>query len=103
MKGIKLLLSKNGVFVIECNYWGGMVDNINYSLIYHDHFSYFSIEPWIKFAKKYNMHVFDAIVTPAQGGSLRLFLSNKKRSVTKRCNQLILKEKQTNLNSLKNP
>ena len=47
------------------------------------------------------MHVFDAIVTPAQGGSLRLFLSNKKRSVTKRCNQLILKEKQTNLNSLK--
>lgn len=100
MKGIKLLLSKNGVFVIECNYWGGMVDNINYSLIYHDHFSYFSIEPWIKFANKYNMHVFDAVITPAQGGSLRLFLSNKKRIVTRRCNQLIHKEKQSNLNSL---
>ena len=29
----------------------GMVDNINYSLIYHDHFSYFSVEPWLKFIK----------------------------------------------------
>ena len=51
MLGVQNLLSDDGVFVIECNYWGGMVKNTNYSLIYHDHFSYFSVEVWKKFSK----------------------------------------------------
>lgn len=38
MRGVKALLSTEGVFIVECNYWGGMVSNTNYSLIYHDHF-----------------------------------------------------------------
>ena len=43
MNGVHNLLKDDGVFIIECNYWGEMVKNFNYSLIYHDHFSYFSI------------------------------------------------------------
>jgi len=97
--GVKTLLSDDGVFVLECNYWGGMVKNTNYSLIYHDHFSYFSIKPWIKFAKKYGMTPFDAVVTPAQGGSLRLFLSKKKMKKTKRYKDLMNEENNSNLNS----
>ena len=92
MLGVKNLLTDDGIFVIECNYWGGMVKNTNYSLIYHDHFSYFSIKPWISFAKKYKMFPFDAIVTPAQGGSLRLFLSKKKLKRTKRFSNLLSEE-----------
>ena len=57
---------------------GSMVKNTNYSLIYHDHFSYFTVKVWENFSKKYGLHAFDATVTPAQGGSLRLFLSKKK-------------------------
>jgi hypothetical protein len=101
MKGIEVLLDDNGVFVIECNYWGGMVKNTNYSLIYHDHFSYFSVQPWISFSKKYGMKPFDALVTPAQGGSLRLFLSKKNRPKTKRFKELLSEEKKTKLNSKK--
>ena len=47
MSGVQNLLTDDGIFVVECNYWGGMVKNTNYSLIYHDHFSYYSIKPWI--------------------------------------------------------
>lgn len=100
MTGVTDLLSDNGVFVIECNYWGGMVNNINYSLIYHDHFSYFSAKVWLNFAKKYKLKVFDAIVTPAQGGSLRIFLSKNNRKITSRLKRLLTKEKKENLNSL---
>ena len=100
-KGVANLLSKNGVFVLECNYWGGMVKNTNYSLIYHDHFSYFTIQVWEKFTKKYGLFPFDAVVTPSQGGSLRLFLSKKKRKLTKKYKSLIKFEKKTNLNSFK--
>lgn len=97
--GVYDLLDKNGVFIIECNYWGGMVKNTNYSLIYHDHYSYFSLKVWIDFAKKYKLNVFDATVTPAQGGSLRLYLSKNKRKMTKRCKNLLNEENKTKLNS----
>ena len=99
IEGIDILLKKDGVFIIECNYWGGMIDNINYSLIYHDHFSYFTVEVWNKFLKRYNMQAFDATVTPAQGGSLRLFISKDKRKKTQRYLNLLKKEKNTKLNT----
>jgi hypothetical protein len=101
MEGVESLLKDDGVFVVECNYWGEMADKTNYSLIYHDHFSYFSIDVWNKFAKKYKMNVFDATVTSAQGGSLRIFISKNKRKKTKRYKVLLLKEKLINLNSFK--
>ena len=77
MDGVNNLLKKDGIFVVECNYWGGMVDNINYSLIYRS-LSYFSLSTFSNFAKKHKLYAFDAVVTPAQEGSLRIFMSKKK-------------------------
>lgn len=99
LKGVKELLSSEGIFVVECNYWGGMVKNKNYSLIYHDHFSYFSLKNWEDMAKMYGMEVFDAWVTPAQGGSLRVFLAKNKQLKTKRYHLLHNEEDSANLNS----
>jgi hypothetical protein len=99
MRGVTELLTDDGVLALECNYWGAMVKNKNYSLIYHDHFSYFSLQTWINFAKKFGLRVFDAIVTPSQGGSLRLFIDRRKKEVTDRCLQLSEEETMTNLNS----
>ena len=45
------------------------------------------------------MYPFDAVVTPAQGGSLRFFLSKKKIKKTKRFNNLLNEEIENNLNS----
>jgi len=98
MKGVKELLTDDGVFIVECNYWGGMVDNKNYSLVYHDHFSYFSVQDWCNIGDMYGLNVFDAIVTPAQGGSLRIFMG-KNIDATERCQELYKREKETNLNS----
>lgn len=74
MDGVNSLLADDGVFVVEANYWGGMVKNKNYALIYHDHYNFFTLEVWETFLKMFGMRVFDAEVTPAQGGSLRLFI-----------------------------
>lgn len=100
VSGVYDLLDTNGVFVVECNYWGAMVNQTNYSLIYHDHYSYFSLKVWIDFVKKYKMQVFDATVTPAQGGSLRLFISKNKRALTERFKKLLMEENRSNLNSI---
>ena len=97
MRGIKALLDKNGVFVLECNYWGGMVKNKNYSLIYHDHYSYFTLKNWVDIANQYNLKIIDALITPAQGGSLRAFLSNNtKDEVSSRVEELLKEEQGLN-------
>ena len=99
LRGVEALLTKNGVFIIECNYWGGMVKNRNYSLIYHDHYSYFTIKDWFHASIRHGLKPFDAIVTPAQGGSLRIFLDRGQRDRTDRLTKLILEEEETNLSS----
>lgn len=99
MDGVALLLAEGGVFAVECNYWGGMVKNKNYALIYHDHFSYFSLKNWMDFAAKYGLQVYDAVVTPAQGGSLRVFMKKGKAPMTARCKALNQEELDTKLNS----
>ncbi len=98
--GVSRLLTIDGVFVIECNYWGRMVKDTNYGLIYHDHFSYFSVKNLTSFGKKYGLYAFDAIVTDAQGGSLRIFLSKVRRKPTTRYKKLLIQEEKTKLNSL---
>ena len=101
MKGVQALLSDDGMFVVECNYWGAMVKNKNYALVYHDHFSYFSLENWANYAKKFGMRIFDAEVTVAQGGSLRVFMAKDGRQRTDRCERLLKSEIDSKLGSKK--
>ncbi|OGH63032.1 MAG: hypothetical protein A2848_02670 [Candidatus Magasanikbacteria bacterium RIFCSPHIGHO2_01_FULL_50_8] len=100
VRGVESLLAEDGVFIVEANYWGGMVKNTNYSLIYHDHYSFFSLKNWQDFAPQFGLHVFDAVVTPAQGGSLRLFMDRGNRPATDRLAALQKEEEDTKLNTL---
>jgi len=111
MKGVDKLLSEDGVFILECNYWGDMVKNKNYNLIYHDHFSYFTLQNWIYFANRYKMRVFDAVIPPAQGDflnrdkkeesfNIRIFIDRKHRNKTDRMKAILKDERDVNLHSL---
>lgn len=100
-KGVSRLLVKGGVFVVECNYWGRMVKDTNYGLIYHDHFSYFSVKNLTNFGRKYGLYAFDSIVTDAQGGSLRIFFCKGKKKPTLRYKKLLNQEEKTKLNTFK--
>lgn len=101
MRGVKAILADDGVFVAEVNYWGAMVKNTNYSLIYHDHFSYLSLKDVQNLAEKFGMRVFDAWVTPSQNyGMLRVFMDNGKRDITPRLLEMQKEEADTKLDSL---
>ena len=102
MEGINLLLSDDGVFIFETGYWGNMVNSANYEQIYHDHYCYFSVEVWRNYAKKFNLQVFDAVVTPAQDNcAVRVFLCrNGKRNQTERLEAIIKRETEEETNTL---
>lgn len=103
MEGVQELLAQDGVFWVECNYWGGMVKESHYALIYHDHLSYFTLENWINYAQKFGFNVFDAYITEAQGNglSLRIFMDRGKKQQTERMKDLFEEEVETELNTCK--
>ncbi len=101
MKGVDVLLNnKDGIFIFETGYWGNMVKRTIYEQIYHDHFSYFSVEVWKKFSKKFDLNIFDAEITPAQDNcSIRIFFSRNKKKQTMRLKKILDDEKINKLNS----
>ena len=82
--GIKKLISNEGHLVIETFSLNGILKNNLIDNIYHEHLSYFSIETFKRFARKYDLYLKGAEFLKVKGGSLRLIFQNKKISESKK-------------------
>ena len=72
-KGINVLLDSNGVLVIESSYLLDMIDNMVFDFIYHEHLSYFSILPLVRFFKQFDIKLIHVHEVGTKGGSLRYY------------------------------
>lgn len=70
-KGIRNILSPNGVFIFETGYLVDSVRNLVFDNIYHEHISYFSVKPLVTFFKNYGMELIRVDQVPTKGGSIR--------------------------------
>ena len=77
VEGVCKLLSPDGIFVIESSYLGDMIKNMVFDFIYHEHLSYFSVKPLLKFLDRFNMELIDVQRVPTKGGSLRYYIQKK--------------------------
>jgi SAM-dependent methyltransferase len=77
MKGIDMNLSEHGVFVFESPYLGDFISGLEYDTVYHQHLSYLSLKPLIKFLAKHGFEVFDVERHPLHGGGFRCFIARK--------------------------
>jgi len=75
--GVKALLAKNGVFVMEYPYLVDLLDKNEFDTIYHEHLSYFAVRPLIELLKQHGMVIFDIKRTPVHGGSIRVFAAKR--------------------------
>lgn len=75
--GISNLLAPDGVFVFEAPYLVDMFENLTYDTIYHEHLSYFTVRPFVRFLERFGLEMFDVKVTPTQGQSLRIFVGHE--------------------------
>ena len=71
------LLVEDGIIVIEAPYLLHLINNLEYDTIYHEHLSYLSVKPMIKFCKRFNFEVFDIEEQTIHGGTLRYFIGRK--------------------------
>ena len=96
VKGMKLLLKPNGVIIIQFSaYVVQLIEQNQFDVIYHEHFSYFSFYTIQKIFSEHDLTIFDVEEIPIHGGSLRIYARNIENTdllVTQNVDYLLKKE-----------
>ncbi len=77
IKGIKILLDDNGMFVIEAPYLVDFLNKKYFDLVYHEHLSYWSITTLQKLFQRHEMEIFNVEKVAVHGGSIRVYVKKK--------------------------
>ena len=93
LEGIKILLSKDGLFIAEFPYLLDLIEKVEFDTIYQEHLSYFSITPFEKLLKKHGLYLVDVQKLPVHGGSVRVFVSKEPKKSSERVKKLLQLEK----------
>jgi 2-polyprenyl-3-methyl-5-hydroxy-6-metoxy-1,4-benzoquinol methylase len=79
IRGVKALLADDGVFVVQAIYLGGMLDNLAFDQVYHEHLVYYTLRSIEALFAQHGLEVFDARLVPIHGGSLEVHVAPKGR------------------------
>ena len=102
MEAADKLLLINGVFVFEAPYFLHLLENLEYDTIYHEHLSYLSIKPLVKFFKRFGWRLFDIEERAIHGGSLRCFMAREGQyPVSPKIKKYLAQEKKKQIHSIK--
>ena len=96
LRGIASLLDDDGIVSIEFQHLLSLVENGYWDTIYHEHYSYLTLEFVLKAVEKFDLEVFDVEEITTHGGSLRVYLKHlkSKKIVNKKIiNNILIKEK----------
>lgn len=80
MKGIKNILSEDGVFIFEVSYFIDVLENNLFDTIYHEHLDYHTLKPLTKFFELFEMKIIKATRVKTHGGSIRVAVKNNHES-----------------------
>ena len=99
-KGLKELISKNGIITIEFPHFLNLVKKNQFDTIYHEHFSYLSLQSTNKILQKYDLEIFNVEKIITHGGSLRIYIKNKTFKtikINKNFKRIYTEEKKSNI------
>jgi len=78
MNGIDLLLDHEGILFLEAHYLADIYDQIAFDTIYHEHVSYWHLNPIVKMFNDFGFEVKYAERLPLHHGQLRVVASKNK-------------------------
>ena len=76
VQGIKKVLKKDGLAVIEVPYLAQLIEYNEFDTIYHQHVFYFSVTALDKVLRRHNLHLNHIQPLAIHGGSLRLYVEH---------------------------
>ena len=90
VKGISIILKEDGFASIEFPHLFNLLKFNQFDTIYHEHYSYLSLESFRQIALKSNLDIINVEKLNTHGGSLRVWLTHKnKSSINKNVNDLL--------------
>lgn len=75
--GLKEALKPNGVITLEFPHLMRLIAECQFDTIYHEHFSYLSLQAVSRIFEAQDLRVFDVEALPTHGGSLRVYGCHK--------------------------
>ena len=79
LRGVDRLIGDDGVLVVQAIYLGGMVDNLAFDQIYHEHLCYYTLRPLEHLLARHGLEAIDANLLPIHGGSLEVHAARRGR------------------------
>ena len=80
--GIKVLMSGDGIGIIEFHNAGLILDQLHYDYIYHEHLFYYTLTSIEYLLRKHDLYIFDIKESPISGGSWVIYFSKQKKDKT---------------------
>jgi SAM-dependent methyltransferase len=93
-KAVARLLAPDGIFVVETGYHPEQMKINMFDYVYHEHFSYFTVDTLKSIFSKCGLELIQAIKTKPKGGSIQVVaqLEGKQRAVSSSIEKLIAEE-----------
>lgn len=74
---IKRLLDPEGVFIIQMNYLGTMLERNTFDNLCHEHLEYYSLASLRFLLQMHGLEIFDVELNEINGGSFRIYVRNR--------------------------
>jgi NDP-4-keto-2,6-dideoxyhexose 3-C-methyltransferase len=81
VEDIKKCLDAGGVWIIQMNYLGLMIENNTFDNICHEHLEYYSLLSLSNLFGRHEMEAFDVELNDVNGGSFRIYVRHKGANV----------------------
>ena len=98
--GVKSLIQKDGIFVIENHYLLDVVKKYQFDTFYHEHLRTYSLNSLLKLMKFYNFFLIDAYRSERYGGNIQAHFSLKKIQISLNAKKILRIEIKEKLNKL---
>jgi hypothetical protein len=77
VEGIIEMLAPDGVFISESHYLIGLLDDLQYDTVYHEHLRHYTVGSLAHLLGMHGLEVFHARNIPTHGGSIRVYAARK--------------------------
>jgi SAM-dependent methyltransferase len=74
--GLKILLHPDGVITLEFPHLLQLLERNQFDTIYHEHFSYLSLNAVSRLFQSHGLQLYDLDVLPTHGGSVRIYVKH---------------------------
>lgn len=102
VKGVKILIKPNGVFLVEVAYLVDLLKKNLFDTVYHEHVCYWAVRPMKVLVERLGLKIFDVQHVATHGGSIRVLMKFKSAQarVTVNVGNFTAREKKLNLTEI---